>query len=148
MNYNLFNGNRDKARLQGDAYRVNQSMDVRNNALRTLNENLALAWNAMTNAHIQAPIAREYAETTTKVRAAYQDQFGLGQRTLLDLLDSENELFNAARRYTEVRYTEEYSMYRVLATTGDLLRQLRVVLPNEAVALSDVKNEAHLPEMK
>jgi adhesin transport system outer membrane protein len=39
-------------------------------------------------------------------------------------------------------------MYRVLATTGDLLRQLRVVLPNEAVALSDVKNEAHLPEMK
>ncbi|MDB6050326.1 MAG: bepC 1 [Pseudomonas sp.] len=148
MNYNLFNGNRDKARLQGDAYRVNQSMDVRNNALRTLNENLALAWNAMTNAHIQAPIAREYAETTTKVRAAYQDQFGLGQRTLLDLLDSENELFNAARRYTEVRYTEEYSMYRVLATTGDLLRQLRVVLPNEAVALSDVKSEAHLPEMK
>jgi len=148
MNYNLFNGNRDKARLQGDAYRVNQSMDIRNNALRTLNENLALAWNAMNNAHIQTPIAREYAETTTKVRAAYQDQFGLGQRTLLDLLDSENELFNAARRYTEVRYTEEFSMYRLLATTGDLLRQLRVVLPNEAVALSDVKSEARLPEMK
>ncbi|WP_297833626.1 TolC family outer membrane protein [Pseudomonas sp.] len=148
MNYNLFNGNRDKARMQGDAYRVNQSMDIRNNALRTLNENLSLAWNAMNNAHIQAPIAREYAETTTKVRAAYQDQFGLGQRTLLDLLDSENELFNAARRYTEVRYTEEFSMYRVLATTGDLLRQLRVVLPNEAVALSDVKSEARLPEMK
>jgi adhesin transport system outer membrane protein len=148
MNYNLFNGNRDKAHLQGDAYRVNQSMDIRNNALRTLNENLALAWNAMNNAHIQTPIAREYAETTTKVRAAYQDQFGLGQRTLLDLLDSENELFNAARRYTEVRYTEEFSMYRILATTGDLLRQLRVVLPNEAVALSDVKSEARLPEMK
>ncbi|MDY7561138.1 TolC family outer membrane protein [Pseudomonas sp. CCC3.2] len=148
MNYNLFNGNRDKARLQGDAYRINQSMDIRNNALRTLNENLSLAWNAMNNAHIQTPIAREYAETTTKVRAAYQDQFGLGQRTLLDLLDSENELFNAARRYTEVRYTEEYSMYRVLATTGELLRQLRVVLPAEAVAVSDVKSEARLPEMK
>ncbi|MEB0042389.1 MULTISPECIES: TolC family outer membrane protein [unclassified Pseudomonas] len=148
MNYNLFNGSRDKARLQGDAYRINQSMDIRDNALRTLNENLSLAWHAMNNAHVQTPIAREYAETTTKVRAAYQDQFGLGQRTLLDLLDSENELFNAARRYTEVRYTEEYSMYRVLATTGDLLRQLRVVLPAEAVALSDVKSEAHLPELK
>jgi len=148
MNYNLYNGSRDKARLQGDAHKINQSMDIRNNALRMLNENMSLAWNAMNNAHLQTPIAREYAETTTKVRAAYQDQFGLGQRTLLDLLDSENELFNAARRYTEVRYTEEFSMYRVLANMGELLRQQHVVLPNEAVALSDVKSEARLPEMK
>jgi adhesin transport system outer membrane protein len=148
MNYNLYNGNRDKARLQGDSHKINQSMDIRNNALRMLNENMSLAWNAMNNAHIQTPIAREYAETTTRVRAAYQDQFGLGQRTLLDLLDSENELFNASRRYTEVRYTEEFSMYRVLATMGQLLRQQRVVLPAEAVALTDVKSEARLPEMK
>lgn len=148
MNYNLYNGNRDKARLQGDAYKINQSMDIRNNALRMLNENMSLAWNAMNNAHIQTPIAREYAETSTKVRAAYQDQFSLGQRTLLDLLDSENELFNASRRYTEVRYTEEFSMYRVLATMGQLLRQQRVVLPAEAVALTDVKSEARLPDMK
>jgi adhesin transport system outer membrane protein len=113
-----------------------------------LNENLSLAWNAMNNARVQTPIAREYAETTTKVRAAYQDQFGLGQRTLLDLLDSENELYNAARRYTELRYTEEFSMYRVLATEGELLRKERVVLPAAAVALTDVKSEARLPELK
>jgi len=148
MNYNLYNGSRDKARLQGDAYKINQSMDIRNNALRMLNENMALAWHAMENAHIQAPIAREYAETSTKVRAAYQDQFGLGQRTLLDLLDSENELYNAARRYTEVRYTEEFSMYRVLATMGQLLHQQHVVLPAGAIALTEVKSEARLPEMK
>ncbi|MGV8919962.1 MAG: TolC family outer membrane protein [Pseudomonas sp.] len=148
MNYNLYNGSRDKARLQGDAYKINQSMDIRNNALRMLNENLSLAWHAMENAHIQAPIAREYAETSTSVRASYQDQFGLGQRTLLDLLDSENELYNAARRYTEVRYTEEFSMYRVLATMGQLLHQQRVVMPAESVAVSEVKSEARLPEMK
>jgi adhesin transport system outer membrane protein len=148
MNYNLFNGNRDKARLNSDSYKTGQAMDIRNNALRMLNENLSLAWNAMNNARVQTPIAREYAETTTKVRAAYQDQFGLGQRTLLDLLDSENELYNAARRYTELRYTEEFSMYRVLATEGELLRKERVVLPAAAVALTDVKSEARLPELK
>ncbi|MNP38355.1 Outer membrane efflux protein [compost metagenome] len=123
-------------------------MDIRNNALRTLNEDLALSWNAMTNARKQTPTAREYADTTTRVRAAYQDQFGLGQRTLLDLLDSENELYNANRRYTEVRYIEEFSMYRVLANMGELLNKQRISLPPEAIAQSEVKSEARLPDMR
>ncbi|WP_249672391.1 TolC family outer membrane protein [Pseudomonas abieticivorans] len=148
MNYNLFRGGSDKARLQSDAHKINQAMDIRNNALRMLNENMSLAWNAMNNARVQTPYAREYAETTTKVRAAYQDQFGLGQRTLLDLLDSENELYNANRRYAEVRYTEEYSMYRVLANMGQLLNKEKVVLPAEAIAQTEVKSEARLPDMK
>ncbi|MNC79578.1 hypothetical protein D3C75_1320940 [compost metagenome] len=64
------------------------------------------------------------------------------------MLDSENELYNANRRYTEVRYTEEYSMYRVLAGMGELLSKQRVVLPADAIASSEVKSEARLPEMK
>lgn len=148
MNYNLFNGMRDKARLQSTAHQINESMDIRNNALRVLNENLSLAWNAMDNARLQTPKARDYADYTSRVREAYQQQFSLGQRTLLDLLDSENELFTANRRYTEVRYTEEFSMYRVIAAMGDLLRQQQVVVPAEAVALSEVKSEARLPAMK
>lgn len=148
LNYNLFRGGSDKARLQSDAHKINQAMDIRNNALRELNENMSLSWNAMNNARKQTPSAREYAETTTRVRAAYQDQFGLGQRTLLDVLDSENELYNANRRYTEVRYTEEYAMYRVLSNMGELLSKQRIALPAEAIAKSEVRSEARLPDMR
>ncbi|MDG9925424.1 MULTISPECIES: TolC family outer membrane protein [unclassified Pseudomonas] len=148
MNYNLFNGLRDKARLQSAAHQINQSMDIRNNALRVVNENLSLAWNAMENARLQTPKARDYADYTSRVREAYQQQFSLGQRTLLDLLDSDNELFTANRRYTEVRYIEEFSMYRVIAAMGELLKKQNVVVPAEAVALTEVKSEARLPEMK
>lgn len=148
MNYNLFNGMRDKARLQSAAHQINQSMDIRNNALRVVNENLSLAWNAMENARLQTPKARDYADYTARVREAYQQQFSLGQRTLLDLLDSDNELFTANRRYTEVRYTEEFSMYRVIAAMGELLRKQNIVLPAEALAVNEVRSEARLPEMK
>ncbi|MBV2131405.1 TolC family outer membrane protein [Pseudomonas sp. MAP12] len=148
MNYNLFNGMRDKALLQSGAHKINESMDIRNNALRVLNENLMLSWNAMENARLQTPKARDYASYTSKVREAYQQQFSLGQRTLLDLLDSENELFSANRRYTDVRYTEEFSMYRVVASMGDLLRTHNVVPPSEALARTEVKSEARLPSMK
>lgn len=148
MNYNLFNGMRDKARLQSSAHQINEAMDIRNNALRQLNENLALAWNAMENARAQTKPARDYADYTTRVREAYQQQFGLGQRSLLDLLDSDNELFTANRRYVEVHYTEEFSMYRVIAAMGELLRKQNIVVPAEAVALTEVKSEARLPAMK
>lgn len=148
MNYNLFNGTRDKSRLQATAHQINQAMDIRNNALRQLSENLSLAWNAMENAARQTPKAREYADYTGSVRQAYQQQFGLGQRTLLDLLDSENELFTANRRYTEVRFTEQYSMYRVIAAMGDLLQFQKIVAPAAATALRDVKSEARLPDLR
>jgi adhesin transport system outer membrane protein len=148
LNYNLFRGGSDKARLQSNAHKINQAMDIRNNALRQISENMSLAWNAMNNARVQTPYAREYAETTTRVRAAYQDQFGLGQRTLLDLLDSENELYNASRNYATIRYTEEFSMYRILANEGLMFSKLKVVLPAAAIAQNDVKSEAHLPDMK
>lgn len=42
---------------------------------------------------------------TTRVRAAYQDQFGLGQRTRLDLLDSETSYTTPAVA-TPVRYID------------------------------------------
>lgn len=148
MNYNLFNGMRDKSLLQANAHKINESMDIRNNALRVLNENLMLSWNAMENARLQTPRARDYANYSTRVREAYQEQFSLSQRTLLDLLDSENELFTANLRYTQVRYTEEFSMYRVLATMGTLLRSHNIVPPSEAIALTEVKSEARLPNMK
>ncbi|MCY1281361.1 Outer membrane efflux protein BepC [compost metagenome] len=148
MRYNLFNGFRDKSRLNSTSHQLAESRDVRNNALRLLNENLSLAWDAMENAQKQTGPARDYADYTRKVREAYQQQFTLGQRTLLDLLDSENELFTANRRYTEVRYTEEFSRYRVLAAMGALLHSQGVVAPHESIALSEVKTDAHLPDMR
>ena len=149
MTYNLYNGMRDKAAMQSAAYKVNQAMEIRNNALRVINEDLSLSWNALENAKKQTPKARDYADYSARSREAYQQQFSLGQRSLLDLLDSENELFTANRRYTEIRYTEEFSMYRVLGTTGELLSKQQVVLPATATAVSEVENMAQmLPEMK
>lgn len=61
---------------------------------------------------------------------AYSQQFNLGQRTLLDLLDTENELFEARKDYLEAEYDEIISKYRVLNATGQLLDSLRVTRPS------------------
>ncbi|MDP3979357.1 MAG: TolC family outer membrane protein [Pseudomonas sp.] len=145
MRYNLFAGGSNKADLQSKAHQVNQAMDIRNNALRVLTEDLGLAWNALENSRQQLPIAQQYVDYSSRVRDSYQKQFGLGERTLLDLLDSENELFTAARRMEEVRYTELFTQYRIKATMGSLLQSQGVVAPMAAAPLDVVKAKATLP---
>jgi adhesin transport system outer membrane protein len=145
MRYNLFAGGSNKADLQSKAYQTNQAMDIRNNALRVLVEDLGLAWNALENARQQLPIAQQYVDYSTRVRESYQQQFQLGDRTLLDLLDSENELFTASRRLEEVRYTELFTQYRIKATMGSLLKSQGVVAPMAAAPLDEVKARVSLP---
>ncbi|MDM8350411.1 TolC family outer membrane protein [Pseudomonas sp. sp1636] len=145
MRYNLFAGGSNKADLQSKAHQINQAMDVRNNALRVLIEDLGLAWNALANARQQLPIAQQYVDYSSRVRDSYQKQFGLGERTLLDLLDSENELFTAARRLEEVRFTELFTQYRIKATMGSLLQSQGVVAPMAAAPLDVVKAKVTLP---
>ena len=137
MRYNLFNGGRDKARMASSAHQINEAIEIRNNAYRQLSEELRLAWNAMDSARKQVPIAQQYVDHTVRVREAYRSQFNIGERTLLDLLDSENELFTAQRRLTETRFSEYLAQYRLLAVAGELLRSQSVVPPAESMALSD-----------
>lgn len=149
MRYNLYNGGSDKATLTSYAYKMKEAEDIRNNALRQLNEELRLSWNALQNAEKQVPIAKEYAERSMTVRTAYQEQFSLGDRTLLDMLDSENEVFTAQRRYVEMQFTEMFNTYRISARTGLLLKTLNIQPPSAAQPLDDMqtsKNE--LPELK
>ena len=122
MRYNLFAGGSNKAELRARSHQADQALDIRNNALRLLTEELGLAWNALSNARQQLPIAQNYVERSSRVRDSYQQQFTLGERTLLDLLDSENEMFTAARRLEDVRFTEALTQYRIKAVTGSLLQ--------------------------
>lgn len=145
MRYNLFAGGSNKADLQSKAYQTNQAMDIRNNALRVLNEDLGLAWNALENARQQLPIAQQYVDYSSRVRESYQKQFSLGDRTLLDLLDSENELFTASRRLEEVRFIELFTQYRIKATMGSLLKSQGVVAPMAAAPLDEIKAQVNLP---
>lgn len=147
MNFNLYNGGSNKADLESKSYLANQALDIRNNALRQLNEELGLAWNALENANAQMPIAQQYVDHSMRVRSAYQQQFSLGERTLLDLLDSENETFNAQRRLAEVKNIQVYTQYRIKATMGQLLKSQGVVAPMATVVQNDIKPNVSLPGM-
>ena len=126
LNYNLFNGGSDRARVRQYNEKLYESYDVRDKVCRDLRQTTRIAWNDTQKLQDQLQFQDQHQLATAKARDAYRKQFDIGQRTLLDLLDSENELYDARRTYLMSEADLEIAHARVLAPTGHLLATLNL----------------------
>ncbi|MCL6417465.1 TolC family outer membrane protein [Aestuariirhabdus sp. Z084] len=129
MRYNLFNGGRDSARVRETAYQINEAKEVNDRAYRQLEEGIGLSWSAYEFIAEQMTYLKQHVEAAFATREAYKKQFKLGKRSLLDLLDTENELFEARRSFVVAETEFVISQYRLLNASGQLLSSLRVQAP-------------------
>ena len=130
--WNLFKGGKDLATICEKASKMQEAQEVSNRAQRQVVETVRLAWNLYQSAVDALPPLKDHVDSSIKTRDAYQKQFNIGQRTLLDLLDSENELFGARQDYIQGKYKRILGQYRVMNSTGDLTRSVGVMLPRQA----------------
>lgn len=131
MRYNLYNGGSDAALSERAAYQLNKSKDLRDNAFRQVEESLRLSWSALDLTLQQKNFLADHVDSASETVIAYEKQYRIGQRTLLDLLNTENELFEARKDYLDAHYAEQYAKYRVMNATGNLLDALLVDTPAE-----------------
>ena len=97
LTYNLFNGGSDRARERQYIERKHLAVDLRDKACRDTRQTLSIAYNDVPRLREQVSFLDIQVGLVEKTRDAYRDQFNVGQRTLLDLLDTENELLSARR---------------------------------------------------
>ncbi len=126
MRYNLFSGGQDKARATSAAYQISESKDVRLQRLREQEEEARHAWSAKESLARQKGYIQAHVDASQDTVAIYKKQFNLGIRSLLDVLNTENELFEAKKSLVVARYDELFSDYRLLAVSGRLLESLKV----------------------
>ncbi|MDY0013010.1 MAG: TolC family outer membrane protein [Rhodocyclaceae bacterium] len=126
LNYNLFNGNADKAALGQYAERLNAARDQRDKSCRDIRQTLSIAHNDVQRLEEQLRYLDQHQLAIAKARDAYRKQFDIGQRTLLDLLDTENEYFQARRAYISAVFDQTIAKVRTLAGMGRLLPTLKV----------------------
>jgi len=124
LTWNIFNGGSDRARLRQFANALNNSKDLRDKACRDVRQTLIIAYNDANKLTDQIKYLALQVEATEKARDAYRKQFDIGQRSLLDLLNSENELYQAKRSLINAQYDLEIAYMRVHNSTGGLLAQL------------------------
>ena len=146
MRYNLFRGGADIAREREAFHRVNESRAELERARRKAEEEAKFSFNALTTARARTQSLRAKAEAQRRTRDAYAQQFEIGQRDLLDVLDAENELFLARVGLVTAEYTERFAVYRLLAVSGDLLESINVGAPRESVNINRTPQEVQTPE--
>ena len=124
LRFTAFKGGSDMARIDETRHQIFEAQEILNRAERQLEQSVRLTWSAYRAAQDRLPNLQRHAEASLLTREAYAKQFGLGQRTLLDLLDTENEYFTASVNHINGIYVELYSRFRVLADLHLLLDAL------------------------
>lgn len=128
MRYKLYNGGSDQARRQQFAHLAEKAREIRNNARRQVEQEVRLSWVALETLREQVPSLEAHVRDSAATKAAYLNQYDLGRRTLLDLLNTENENITARQTLISARHDLIYHEYRVFQAMGDLLSVIGVNL--------------------
>lgn len=133
LKWNLFRGFADNYRMKETAFQINEASEVARNTHRQVENAVRLAYNAFATARERLPQLERYVKASDATREAYNQQFAIGQRTLLDLLDSENEYYTARTQYLTGQFIDYSARYRILNAMGRLLTTLEVTPPEQAM---------------
>ena len=126
VRYNLFNGGSDLARRKQTAESLEQAKQVFQGARWETEEGMRLSWYAYEATLQQLEYLDTHVKSVSETKKAYQKQFDIGRRTLLDLLNTESELISAKQTYANTKYDQMYSQIRVLNSSGQLTKALEI----------------------
>ncbi len=126
MNWNLYNGGADQARVRQQTNLLSQATDLRDTACRNVRQTAAIAYNDTRKLVDQLVYLDRNTLAIEKARDAYRQQFDIGQRSLLDLLNAENELYTARRAYVNAEHDLAFAYARTQAALDQLGKSLGI----------------------
>lgn len=120
LNLPLLDGGSAKGAEQAALARV-QVIEAQLQETRlVLQEQLATAWGDWQSATHRAALGQQQTLTTQQLATGYAQQFKVGRRALLDLLNIQSELYNYQNAALEASHEARTAQARVLATLGQL----------------------------
>ncbi len=144
MSYNLYRGGADSARKREFHHLYNAAVEERKQACLNTRQEVMIDFNNIDALHNQVQVLERNLTAQDKTRRAYRDQFDIGQRSLLDLLDSQNEYFDTERALISAVTDLVKAQASTLSNMGLLLASLQVEGLNadeiEAMALDLSRN--------
>lgn len=135
LSWDIFTGGQTSWRRAEAAERMIEQTERHARLQRDAFESLDKAWAARTITADRAAALNRQVDSARKVVAAYSKEYELGQRTLIDLLNAENQLFNALVSLVSTQGVAVFADYQLLATMGKLLEYLKAPQPAEAEPL-------------
>lgn len=120
LRWNLYNGGRDQAVKNSARANKRQIRAKRAAKFTELTADLSTTWANYYALGKQRESYKTAIEFGRKTFYAYVDQFLVSQRTLLDVLNSEQDFFQSASQLIISSMNKKIAAYRMLALTGSL----------------------------
>lgn len=131
MRWNLYRGGSDQAEKRAALARVMQAKNSRYDAANGAVEEMRISWNSYEITAERVKVLGEAVEFNQETLNNYKELFNVGQRSLLDVLDAENELFVSRSLLVTANSNHMSASYRMLAAGGQLLDTLNIEPPKQ-----------------
>ncbi len=132
MTWNLYHGGGDEDRRREYMQRYLEATARAAQAARQVEKDFRDTEAALDAARIRARDFSDQSKADRKVVIVYLDQFKMNRRTLLDVLDAQNELIAARSNHMNEAYAAAFAVYRLLALEGKMLGALGIAPPRAA----------------
>ncbi|OHD06389.1 TolC family protein [Sphingopyxis sp. RIFCSPHIGHO2_12_FULL_65_19] len=129
MRWDIFDGGINRAKYQEMVRRASESRFRLHETERNAEADTRRAWNSR---ETQTAVFRDLVDqskSTDELLGSYREQFTIGRRSLLDVLDAQNTRFNVQVRTETARFSEMFAVYQVLASTNSLLEAFNLTAP-------------------
>lgn len=132
MSWDVFRGGQDAWNRSEKAERFTEATMRHARLQRDAYESIDKAWNARTVTQTRISALASQLQADRKTIAAFQKEYELGQRSLIDLLNAQNQFFNASVSLTSARAVVVFADYQLLAAMGTLIEYLKAPPPVDA----------------
>jgi outer membrane protein, adhesin transport system len=132
LRWNIYNGGIDKANTQEQIRHVDEAYHALHRISSEVDEGVRHSWDRRVQQSARLRDLLRDLSAINELRSSYLQQFKIGERSLLDLLDTQNTRFSVQVAIATSDAAVKFSNYRLLASTGDLLHTIGIAPPSEA----------------
>jgi adhesin transport system outer membrane protein len=133
IRWDLYNGGIKEANVREQQNRADEVHGRLFQVTRAAEEDTRTAWSRLVNQTALVNELETQAKISDDVLLSYREQFNIGRRSLLDVLDAQNTRYNVQAQTETARLAKLYAQYRVLAASNKLIECLNVQMPVAAV---------------
>ncbi len=119
-NWAVFNGFATRASVARAAYDYAASQDNESYVRRRIEEQTKLAWQALDTARQRVGLLENAVNIASEVYSSREKLRNAGKETAINVLDAENEVFNARINLTSAIFDANLAAYQVLLAMGQL----------------------------
>ncbi len=126
FNWNLFNGGSDVAAHKATKARKRQADSDKSDLVLAVENETKTTWAQYQSSLNEVKEYTQAVQFNRNTKEIYLEQFGVAQRSLLDVLDSENEVFQSSSQLVTSTVNEQIAAYKLMALSGNLIAALGV----------------------